>query len=35
MIAYAGWCRRNTEPSSPPRIIAKPRWPLSELEPPP
>jgi N6-L-threonylcarbamoyladenine synthase len=34
MIAYAGWCRRNAPTIWPPRIIAKPRWPLNELEPP-
>jgi N6-L-threonylcarbamoyladenine synthase len=34
MIAYAGWCRRNTAPTWPPSIIAKPRWPLDELVPP-
>ncbi len=32
MIAYAGWCRRGQALSSP-TIIAKPRWPLSELAP--
>ena len=31
MIAYAGWCRRNTvEPGASP-ILARPRWPLDEL----
>jgi N6-L-threonylcarbamoyladenine synthase len=34
MIAYAGWCRR-TEGGREPRIVAKPRWPLDELAPPP
>jgi hypothetical protein len=34
MIAYAGWCRRDTPPAWPPRIVAKPRWPLDELVPP-
>jgi N6-L-threonylcarbamoyladenine synthase len=34
MIAYAGWCRRAAATTWPPRILAKPRWPLSELEPP-
>jgi N6-L-threonylcarbamoyladenine synthase len=31
MIAYAGWCRRGTARSGPPRIQARPRWPLDEL----
>ena len=31
MIAYAGWCRRGTAQSGPPRIQARPRWPLDEL----
>jgi N6-L-threonylcarbamoyladenine synthase len=34
MIAYAGWCRRNASTTWPPRIVARPRWPLNELEPP-
>jgi N6-L-threonylcarbamoyladenine synthase len=34
MIAYAGWCRRAASASEP-RIVARPRWPLDELEPPP
>jgi N6-L-threonylcarbamoyladenine synthase len=34
MIAYAGWCRR-AEGTQMPRIVARPRWPLDELEPPP
>jgi N6-L-threonylcarbamoyladenine synthase len=34
MIAYAGWCRR-AEAGLPPRIVARPRWPLEELAPPP
>lgn len=34
MIAYAGWCRRHHVESSPPQILAKPRWPLDELMPP-
>jgi N6-L-threonylcarbamoyladenine synthase len=34
MIAYAGWCRR-AEGAEMPRIVARPRWPLDELEPPP
>jgi len=34
MIAYAGWCRRNATQAWPPRIVAKPRWPLDELAPP-
>ncbi len=34
MIAYAGWCRHAAEAGRPPRIVAKPRWPLEELEPP-
>jgi N6-L-threonylcarbamoyladenine synthase len=34
MIAYAGWCRR-TAGQEPPRIVARPRWPLDELGPPP
>ena len=34
MIAYAGWCRR-TEGAEKPRIVARPRWPLDELRPPP
>ncbi len=33
MIAYAGWCRRRTDAPWPPRIVARPRWPLDELEP--
>ena len=34
MIAYAGWCRR-TAGAYEPRIVARPRWPLDELAPPP
>jgi len=34
MIAYAGWCRRAAGANEP-RIVARPRWPLDELEPPP
>ena len=34
MIAYAGWCRR-AEGAQKPRIVARPRWPLDELAPPP
>ena len=34
MIAYAGWCRR-AEGAQMPRIVARPRWPLDELRPPP
>jgi N6-L-threonylcarbamoyladenine synthase len=34
MIAYAGWCRRATGGLEP-RIVARPRWPLDELGPPP
>jgi tRNA N6-adenosine threonylcarbamoyltransferase len=34
MIAYAGW-RRRTAAGGPPAIIARPRWPLAELQPPP
>jgi N6-L-threonylcarbamoyladenine synthase len=34
MIAYAGWCRR-TAGTGEPRIVARPRWPLDELGPPP
>jgi len=34
MIAYAGWCRR-AEGAQMPRIVARPRWPLDELKPPP
>src|SRR5688572_2651778 len=34
MIAYAGWCRR-AEGAQMPRIVARPRWPLDELAPPP
>ena len=34
MIAYAGWCRREAG-SSQPRIVARPRWPIDELAPPP
>jgi len=31
MIAYAGWCRRDTIFSGELRIVARPRWPLDEL----
>jgi N6-L-threonylcarbamoyladenine synthase len=35
MIAYAGWCRLAAgEGAWPPRIVARPRWPLDELAPP-
>jgi N6-L-threonylcarbamoyladenine synthase len=34
MIAYAGWCRRAAGALEP-RIVARPRWPLDELAPPP
>ncbi len=34
MIAHAGWCRRSEARSRPPRIVARPRWPLDELGPP-
>jgi tRNA N6-adenosine threonylcarbamoyltransferase len=34
MIAYAGW-RRRTAAGGLPTIIARPRWPLAELQPPP
>jgi N6-L-threonylcarbamoyladenine synthase len=34
MIAYAGWCRRVSEPERVARIVARPRWPLDELGPP-
>ena len=35
MIAYAGWCRHTSAARDwPPRIVAKPRWPLDELAPP-
>jgi N6-L-threonylcarbamoyladenine synthase len=35
MIAYAGWCRLGAASGGwPPRIVAKPRWPLDELVPP-
>ena len=34
MIAYAGWCRR-AEAGLEPHIVARPRWPLDELVPPP
>jgi N6-L-threonylcarbamoyladenine synthase len=35
MIAYAGWCRHTAAARDwPPRIVAKPRWPLDELAPP-
>jgi N6-L-threonylcarbamoyladenine synthase len=33
MIAYAGWCRR-TAAGVGARVVARPRWPLDELEPP-
>jgi len=34
MIAYAGWCRHTQAARDwPPRIIARPRWPLAELGP--
>ncbi len=31
MIAYAGWCRRETAEVGPLRIQARPRWPLDDL----
>jgi N6-L-threonylcarbamoyladenine synthase len=34
MIAYAGWCRSGMDAGEP-RIVARPRWPLDELAPPP
>jgi len=34
MIAYAGACRLLGQPASPAAIVARPRWPLDELEPP-
>jgi N6-L-threonylcarbamoyladenine synthase len=34
MIAYAGWCRRTARAEGS-RIVARPRWPLDELAPPP
>jgi N6-L-threonylcarbamoyladenine synthase len=35
MIAYAGWCRSaGAAVAAPPRIVARPRWPLDELAPP-
>ena len=34
MIAYAGRCRRG-DAAQMPRIVARPRWPLDELVPPP
>jgi N6-L-threonylcarbamoyladenine synthase len=35
MIAYAGSCRRAAATREwPPKIVARPRWPLDELEPP-
>jgi N6-L-threonylcarbamoyladenine synthase len=34
MIAYAGWCRSAGGALGPQGILAKPRWPLAELEPP-
>jgi N6-L-threonylcarbamoyladenine synthase len=34
MIAYAGYCRRGAGALEP-RIVARPRWPLDELAPPP
>lgn len=33
MIAYAGWCR-SADAGSNRQIVARPRWPLDELEPP-
>jgi N6-L-threonylcarbamoyladenine synthase len=35
MIAYAGWCRRSAARAGTQDIVAKPRWPLDELLPPP
>jgi hypothetical protein len=35
MIAYAGFCRSAAAASNwPPKIVARPRWPLDELAPP-
>jgi N6-L-threonylcarbamoyladenine synthase len=34
MIAYAGWRRCVAADARLPRIVARPRWPLDELEPP-
>jgi N6-L-threonylcarbamoyladenine synthase len=34
MIAYAGACRLEPASDAPARIVARPRWPLDELEPP-
>jgi N6-L-threonylcarbamoyladenine synthase len=35
MIAYAGWCRHTAAARDwPPKIVARPRWPLAELAPP-
>src|SRR5262245_33610823 len=34
MIAYAGWCRLAAARTWPPKLVAKPRWPLDELGPP-
>jgi N6-L-threonylcarbamoyladenine synthase len=34
MIAYAGWCRSAGAERRSLRIVARPRWPLDELEPP-
>src|SRR5690606_12045541 len=33
MIAYAGWCRSRGRTDWPPRILARPRWPIDELAP--
>jgi hypothetical protein len=34
MIAYAGACRLAGADAFPSTIVARPRWPLDELEPP-
>jgi N6-L-threonylcarbamoyladenine synthase len=34
MIAYAGYCRSGIAREWPPRVVARPRWPLDELAPP-
>jgi N6-L-threonylcarbamoyladenine synthase len=34
MIAYAGACRIGDVKNAASRIIARPRWPLDELQPP-
>jgi len=32
MIAYAGWCRRERLQPGMPKLFARPRWPLDELD---